>query len=261
MDASLVPADVRPIAPPRITAVVPCYDVATLCGAVVMEASRFADRIVAIDDGSRDGTGDVLRAAAARLPTGRLEVVAFPRNRGKGEALLEGFRLALAGPPFEVLVTIDGDGQHRAEDIPAVAAACQNGAGLSIGSRGFRAHTPLRSRIGNSLTAAILRRLYPRCPTDTQSGFRGHRHDLVEQVVAEVAGHRYETELHILLLALSTGRRVVSVPIPTIYIGHNESSHFRPLRDSWRIYRALGSFMVRRRGSRPGSPRPQRGRG
>src|SRR5439155_6785784 len=80
---------------PRVVAVVPCYDVAAFCGPVVSEAARRADRVIAVDDGSRDGTAAALRACAVEAK-GRIEVLSFPKNRGKGVALLAAFGHALA---------------------------------------------------------------------------------------------------------------------------------------------------------------------
>src|SRR5205085_4855047 len=104
-----------------VVAVVPCFDVEATCGAVVETAARFAERVIAVDDGSHDGTRRALEQAAARSG-GRVEVLALPANRGKGAAMLTAFRAALAGPAFDVLVTLDADGQHAPERIPALVA-------------------------------------------------------------------------------------------------------------------------------------------
>ncbi len=217
-----------------VCCVVPCYNVGALCAPVLREAMRQADHVIAVDDGSSDDTGAVLTALAAAAG-GRLRLVRFPENRGKGAALLEAFRLALAEVPFDTLVTLDGDGQHRADDIPRLAAACLEGADLAMGERSLFWKMPLRSRIGNTLTSLLLSRLYPGSPKDTQSGFRGLGRGFVERVVRLVKGRRYETELRILLLALAERRRIAIVPIPTLYFEGNKSSHFRPLADSLRI--------------------------
>jgi len=235
------------IAGSGVVCVVPCYNVGSLCASVVRAAAALADRVIAVDDGSTDDTGEVLRAAAAG--DGRIRLISFAANRGKGAALLEAFRSALSDPAFDVLVTLDGDGQHRPADIPRLVAACREGADLVIGERALFSCMPLRSRIGNTLTSAFLSRLDPRAPLDTQSGFRAIDRRFLEEIARRVEGRRYETEIEVLLLALSQRRRIAAVPIPTIYLDRNRASHFRPLADSLRIAAAI----LRRPHRAPGS--------
>jgi glycosyltransferase involved in cell wall biosynthesis len=175
---------------------------------------------------------------------GRVHVLSFPKNRGKGVILLEGFRYALANIPFDVLVTIDGDRQHRPADIPRLVHECyQNNTDMVIGGRvkGSGA-IPLRSCLGNMLTYTFMRFFYPRIPHDTQSGFRAFKKSFLQEVLQSVNGGRYETELIMLLLALERHKRIATVPIPTIYFGNNRSSHFQPVADTLRIYNAFCSF-------------------
>ncbi|MDB6092635.1 MAG: hypothetical protein JWM32_197 [Verrucomicrobia bacterium] len=224
---------------PRVCCVIPCYNLAGICGPIVRAAANFADHVIAVDDGSTDATERVL-AAVAEESGGRVQVLTFPSNRGKGIALLEAFRVAARSGPFDVVVTLDGDGQHRPEDIPRLAQALVAGrCTLVIGERLARVKMPFRSRLGNTLTAAVMKFLHPAAPTDTQSGLRAFAPEFIREIVATIEGGRYETELEILLLALNRRRRIGSVPIPTVYLDGNRLSHFRPLIDSWRIYRTL----------------------
>jgi hypothetical protein len=98
---------------------------------------------------------------------------------------------------------------------------------------------PGRSRAGNTLATHAIRWLYPHAPSDTQSGMRAFSHALVEEIARRISGSRYETEFQILLLALSKGKRIATVSIPTIYIDNNRSSKFRPVIDTLRIARAM----------------------
>jgi glycosyltransferase involved in cell wall biosynthesis len=233
---------VRPIETwptPVVCCVVPCYNVAPFCGEVVREAARYADYVIAIDDGSTDETGEVLRTTAAKS-AGRIRLLSFVSNCGKGVALLEGFRYALAELAFDVLITLDGDRQHRPADIPRLVRAwTEERAALVIGERRQFEAMPLRSRLGNTITSTLLRKLHPASPGDTQSGLRALSRSFVTEVISVVEGGRYETELGILLLALRQRRRISTVPVPTVYINGNRSSHFRPVIDSLRIYRML----------------------
>ncbi len=118
------------------------------------------------------------RSFAKRPPTARwvdgVRVLTLEGNRGKGAALLAGYSIT-PWPylPFEVLVTLDGDSQHRPADIPRLVQACTAGAAaLVIGERFAPGCGPVpwRSRIGNTLATLVLRWRYPACPRDTQSG-------------------------------------------------------------------------------------------
>jgi len=224
---------------PRVCGVIPCYNVATLCEEVVRGAVRYVDQVIAVDDGSTDETGVVLRRIAAESQ-GRVQVVSFKHNRGKGAALLAGFQAALQQTTFDVLVTLDGDRQHQPADIPRLVQKWQETcAALVVGERQSFRTMPLRSRLGNLFTGAILQRLYPGSPRDTQSGFRALARSFVEEILQRVPGQRYETELRILLLALRQGQAISTIPIVTVYLDHNRSSHFRPIVDSLRIARVL----------------------
>ena len=218
-------------------AVIPCYDVEEYCGQVIAQTANFVDHIIVINDGSRDGTGNVLSRLAAQMP-GKISVITFPANRGKGVGLMAAFCEALNKFSFNVLVTLDADGQHPPAEIPKVTQAALTGAEMVIGGRNVE-EMPGRSRVGNTLATGVIRWLYAEAPNDTQSGLRAFSYGLIEEIVRQVSGSRYETEFQILLLALSQKRRLTTVSIPTIYIDNNRSSKFRPVTDSLRIFRAL----------------------
>lgn len=228
-----------------VVAIVPCYNVGGTCGAVVRVSAEFADQVIAVNDGSTDETPEVL-AGVASESGGRISVIGWEANRGKGSALLAAYRYAAEHWPEHVVVTLDGDGQHRPRDIPNLARTLlEEDCDLVVGERLAREKMPLRSRLGNGLTAALMKRVYPASPTDTQSGFRAFSPEFVAEILAQVREGRYETELQILLLALRQGRPIGSVTIPTVYIDDNRLSHFRPLADSWRVYRTLFRRSVR----------------
>jgi glycosyltransferase involved in cell wall biosynthesis len=228
---------VRPAAA-RVCVVVPCYNVAPMCRQVIEQAARFADLVIAVDDGSTDGTADVLRALATACRA--VTVLRMDRNRGKGAALLRAFRHALAHVRFDVLVTLDADAQHRPDDIPRLVQAWTRGADLVIGARTVPdSPVPIRSSFGNRYMRRVVAMLHVDGPTDTQSGFRAHDRALVRRLAAIVPAGRYETEMAILLLALREGWRLDSVPIACIYLDRNRSSHFRPIVDSARVWRTL----------------------
>jgi len=101
-------------------AIIPCYNVGARCIAVIQEARRHVQRVLAIDDGSLDDTRASIRQSGA-------ELVASERNRGKGFALLEGFSVALRDERIKVIITLDGDGQHDPREITTLLAAFSAG--------------------------------------------------------------------------------------------------------------------------------------
>lgn len=217
--------------------IIPCYDVEDYCEQVILQAINYVDHLIVIDDGSTDGTADILARLTLLLPE-RISVITFPRNKGKGVGLIAGFCEALNRFDFQALVTLDADGQHPPAEIPHLIQTLESGAEMAIGERRVE-DMPGRSRLGNTLATGAIQWLYPLAPTDTQSGLRAFTQAFVQDVVRMVAGSRYETEFQILLLALSQQRRIATVPIPTIYIDNNRSSKFRPIADSLRIMHAL----------------------
>ncbi|MDB5299894.1 MAG: dolichol-phosphate mannose synthase [Phycisphaerales bacterium] len=225
----------------RICCIIPCYNVGALCAPVIRECAGHVGRIIVVDDGSTDDTPRFLRDTQAEFPD-RVHVLTLAGNQGKGVALVRGFRHALRQTDCDVILTIDGDGQHRPGDIPRIARPCLKGrADFVIAQRQFPRSTPARSRVGNNLSTAILSAAYRHTPRDTQCGLRAHTRQYVRDVLEVVEGNRYETEARIIMLALRWGRRIGQVPIPAIYHGRNESSHYRPLMDSLRI---LGAFFT-----------------
>ena len=101
---------------------------------------------------------------------------------------------------------------------------------------------PLRSRLGNNLTRFLFRHLVGLDITDTQTGLRGLPIGLARELLS-IRAQRYEFELDMLILCKHRGVGVVEVPIETIYIDGNASSHFSPVLDSMRIYFVLLRFL------------------
>ena len=194
--------------------------------------------IVVVDDGSATGA-EVFREAESR----GAKVLVHEINRGKGAALKTGFRWILENlPGCDAVVTADADGQHRPDDIVRVAeAALANPSSLTLGVRAFTGKVPLRSRFGNWWTRQFFFLMTRLRVLDTQTGLRGIPRALLPRML-EIPGDRYEYEMAMLADARHHPAPPMQVPIETVYVGGNESSHFSPLRDSIRIYGALLHF-------------------
>ncbi|MDX9971767.1 MAG: glycosyltransferase family 2 protein [FCB group bacterium] len=218
----------------RVAALVPCFNAGHRVRPVIEGLLERVDHVIVVDDGSTDGAVEALRDLDARIIT-------FPENRGKGQALLAGFREALALPAVDAVAVVDADGQHAPGELPGLYETFwREAADLVIGTRKFELErVPWRSRFGNVLTRTLTRWILGQNIPDTQSGYRLHSRRLLEHIVATVEGGRYETEMEILVVAVRRGYRVVPSPIETIYEQGNPSSHFNKLRDSFLIYRRL----------------------
>ncbi len=202
--------------------------------------------VVVVDDGSGPDYAEVFAAAAAL----GADVIGYRSNLGKGSALKYGFAHVIDHYPGENVVCADSDGQHQLVDILRVAAAITEDT-MVLGVRAFSGSVPVRSRLGNRITQGLFGLVTGTPVSDTQTGLRGYPASLLRWLLT-VPGTRFEYELNLLLQAKPSGHRIAEVPIATIYLEGNASSHFRPLVDSARIYlpllryagSSLGAFVI-----------------
>jgi glycosyltransferase involved in cell wall biosynthesis len=217
----------------RICIVIPAYDEAATIGDIVHRCRTALGQacVIVVDDGSRDATGDIAARSGA-------VVLRHPDNRGKGASLMEGMRAAMAADAAGV-VTLDGDGQHRPEDLPRLLACSQAWpCHIVIGSRRASGRSAPRARFIANRVADFWVSWAARHPIDdSQSGFRLYPAALVQLIAARPAlarGFGFESE--VLIEAARLGFRTVSVDIPTIYGAVlQRPSHFRPVADITRI--------------------------
>jgi glycosyltransferase involved in cell wall biosynthesis len=197
--------------------------------------------VIVVNDGS-DSDRDPIFEEIRR--DGRVRILSHAVNLGKGRALKTGFNEFLNQfPGFCGLVTCDADGQHRPGDVLLVAEAMETSPGtLILGSREFKAGIPLRSRFGNVLTKYVFALLTGRKLGDTQSGLRGIPKQTIPKLL-RLDGEGYEFEMNVLAEAANSCG-IAEVPIETVYIDGNSSSHFNPVWDSMRIYFVLVRFYL-----------------
>jgi glycosyltransferase involved in cell wall biosynthesis len=198
--------------------------------------------IVLVDDGCPAEDKPALDLLARRE---RVYLQRHAVNLGKGRALKTGMNFLLnAFPEFSGLVTADADGQHCAADIVRVIEAFLSAPNQAVlGCRSFAGDVPLRSRFGNSLTHTIFHFVSGHWVSDTQTGLRAFPRALLPELMA-LPGERYEYEMTVLAYLCRHANVPIEVPISTIYIDDNRSSHFNPVRDSMRIYFVLVRFYV-----------------
>jgi glycosyltransferase involved in cell wall biosynthesis len=211
----------------RICAIVPAFNEASQIAKVVGGAIPHVDEVVVIDDGSNDGTGKLARDSGATC-------LALTSNRGKASALRAGIEFA-AARGFTHVLTLDGDGQHRPEDIPLlIQAAVRTGADMVIGTRAFERHNMPRARFySNTIGSRLASALVGREIRDSQSGFRLIRLDKLLSL--ELRSRFYEFEMEVLIKLARTGCSIEQVPIPAVYEDGRARSKMKPVRDTIRI--------------------------
>ncbi|MBW9093339.1 bifunctional glycosyltransferase family 2/GtrA family protein [Microbacterium jejuense] len=198
--------------------------------------------VVVVDDGSGPAFAPVFAMAEGLGAT----VLRHDVNRGKASALRTGFDHVLDVHAGDDVVTADADGQHTVADILRVADelradAAKGAPTLVLGCRDFSGRVPLRSRAGNAVARAVFRLAAGWSLSDTQTGLRGIPSQFLEWV-RDRPGERFAYEQNVLLHCRRAGIATREVPIETVYLDGNASSHFRPIVDSLRVMLPLLLF-------------------
>ncbi len=171
-------------------------------------------------------------------------VLVHSKNRGKGAALKTAFSYFLENRKDKTgVVTADADGQHRTEDMISVARKMKDSGNIVLGYRNFSlAQVPARSKFGNKMTSGVFRLFFGMRVRDTQTGLRAFPISVLKEMCS-IKGDRYEYETHMLIDMSRNGLPFEEVEIETVYIEDNQSSHFRPVIDSIRIYAILIKYL------------------
>lgn len=214
----------------RACALIPAYDAARTVAEVVREAAlAFPERgaVIVVDDGSRDSTAAIARAAGAR-------VIVHPQNRGKGAALRTGMEAACASG-FEAAVTIDADGQHPPAEGRRLCEVEPDPRALVLGVRDLaRDGAPRANQISNGISNFFLSAFTRRLLRDTQCGLRRYPLPLALDLGGRDEGYAFEAE--IILRALAAGVRLVQEPVRVHYPPPAERvTHFDSVKDPARI--------------------------
>lgn len=218
--------------------VIPCFNEGATIEALVIEVRQHLPLVIVVDDGSTDDTAALAAAAGAT-------VVSHAKNLGKGAALKTGMSAALTRG-FEWVLTMDGDGQHRPQDLPAFfRCAEQAGVRLVVGNRMHNAQAIpwLRRQVNRWMSRRLSERAGQLLP-DSQCGFR-----LVNLKVwagVPLKTDHFEIESEMLLAFIRAGHRVEFVPIQVV--GRGRSSHIHPMADSlrwWKWWRDLDQSSIR----------------
>ncbi|MBQ7402984.1 MAG: bifunctional glycosyltransferase family 2/GtrA family protein [Lentisphaeria bacterium] len=205
--------------------------------------AQFSNRIILVNDGSNREKFQNFFERSATLPD--VILLEHESNSGKGRALKTAFSYCLEHE-IPGAVTADSDGQHLPEDISrCMDALAEHPETLVMGVRDFQQKdVPFKSKFGNTLTCSVFRMLTGRALSDTQTGLRGISADFMKKLL-DVPGERFEFETKMLWEAKVLDIPYQEVKISTVYEDGNSGTHFRPVRDSWLIYKTLlgGSFL------------------
>ena len=170
-------------------------------------------------------------------------LITHRRNRGKGAALKTAFKFFREYRDGNAgVITIDADGQHLTNDIVACAKRMLKEDKVILGCRDFSLpEVPPRSKFGNKSTSLVFRLFCGLKISDTQTGLRAIPARYLEEFI-KIKGTRYEYETNMLLEFKKQGIDFAEQKIDTVYIDENKTSHFRPIRDSLRIYKLILAF-------------------
>ena len=216
-------------------AVIPAYNPDSKMIDVISSLKLHGYTVVVVNDGSDpefDGTFD----SADEADT----IIKHKENLGKGCALKTGLAFVRENfkPPY-IVATVDADGQHKTGDVLTVTRAVRSNPGtLIIGSRKLGNEAPFRSRSGNFITRTVLHAVTPVTVFDTQSGLRAFDSSLIDLMV-QIDGERYEYEMQVLIELTKRSIPIKEIWIKAVYIGDNNTSHFRTWYDAQRIYRVI----------------------
>ena len=203
----------------KIIAVIPCLNEEKFIGNVVSKAKKYVDAAIVVDDGSSDDTVNVSRASGA-------EVILHPIRQGAGSATRTGFDAALKDGA-DIVVTLDGDGQHDADEIPLLVHPIKEGeADIVIGSRFLRkAQVPRYRKFGIDVITWLYNLGFKEKIIDAQSGFRAYSRKAIG--VIEITDVGFGFSIQTLVQVRKHGLKIIEVPVSCIY--HDSGSTMNPL--------------------------------
>ena len=238
----------------RYIALIPAYEPDEKILGISAELKQKGFDIVIVDDGSGPDYSELFEELSQEAI-----VLTHTSNRGKGAALKTGMSYinkymaytesvitpcgtqTVSGKDA-VIVTVDADGQHLPDDVLRVAEIAENRRdALVLGSRALADEVPVRSKIGNTITRHVYSVTTGVHIHDTQTGLRAFHRSMIPRLL-KIEGDRYEYEINMLMELAAEGVPIIEERIETVYEDNNKGSHFRTVRDSFRVYREILKF-------------------
>ena len=202
----------------RWLAALPVYNEVGYVNHVLDEVLKYAPNVLAVNDGSNDGTGELLDQRSD------IGVIHHDKNRGYGAALRTAFQYAI-DEGYEIIVTLDCDGQHQPKRIPRFVSACEN-MDIVSGSRYLKKYDgdsvpPAQRLLINKQITKTINDLFQWNLTDTFCGFKAYRTEAIAKLDITVDGYAMPLELWIQAAMLRM--RILEVPVPLIYLDEKRS--------------------------------------
>jgi len=214
----------------KTSLVVPAYNEEKGLPLVIEEYKDFVDEIIAVDDGSTDGTFE----AAQKLQSDRIKLFRHDVNSGKVAALRTGMSHATG----DIVIFTDADCTYPARYVPELVRAIEQGADLVLGARlQSRDNIPAFNRIGNNVFSFLATYISCMRILDSQTGLRAFRRNMFDRLDVRARGLEFETKMTV--RAAKLGYRIVEIPIE--YRERVGKSKLRPLKDGARMLSALFS--------------------
>jgi len=220
----------------RVLAGIPAYNEARYIGSVVLQARQYVDEVIVIDDGSRDNTTRIAELAGAT-------VIRHDENRGKGTAIQSILAEAKKRNP-DILVLLDADSQHDANEIPALLKAILEGSDLVIGSReAQKDRTRTYRRIGQKVLLRSTQLASKTNISDSESGFRALSPKAINELELKENGFAIESEM--ISCAADKNLKITEVPISNIYT--TDGSTLNPVKHGLGVLNRIIVMISQRR--------------
>ncbi len=223
----------------KYIALIPAYEPTNKLIEITKELKANNFLIIIVNDGSNDTYKDIFNKCRKYAT-----ILEYKDNHGKGYALKTGLKYIQDNYKDSVIVTMDCDGQHTIKDALKLCNYTLNlDNTILLGKRIRTKDTPIRSKIGNSITRFVFKTINGLDIYDTQTGLRAFKPSVIPFLL-NIKGDRFDYEMNVLLEANKNKIKLKEETIETIYENNNKGSHFHPIKDSFLIYKVLLTYAL-----------------